>query len=266
MIQAPPSPARRQELAAFLRARRNAMSPTAFGFEIDENRHVSGLRREEIGALAGISATWYTWLEQGREINVSPDVVEKVANAMRLGKAEREFVRLMVSDAPSLRHAMQPNVPEVLRTLVETHDPAPAYIATPRFDLVVWNDFVAQIFDYSREDKALSRNIVWRLFFDNSRRSLYAQWEDVARRTVAAFRFTRARYLGDPHFEKLLATLMKSDDFERLWNLNEVEQPGLPPFMIRHNTLGVCEFTTVQASLDVAAGCYLALFASKRLS
>ena len=266
MYQAVASPTRRQELASFLRVRRDSMLPVDFGFEPEEDRRVAGLRREEVAALAGISTTWYTWLEQGREINVSDEVVDKIASAMRLSDAEREYVRLMLGDEQPLEYTLHPEIPDVLRVLIESHQAAPAYIATPRFDLLVWNDFLGEVLDYSKDGNALSRNIVWRMFFDKSRRKLYVDWEDAARRTVAAFRYTRAKYLGDSHFEALLQRLLDSPDFARLWALQEVGQPGMPPFLIRHDTLGLCEMTTVQASLTIATGCYLALFASRQLS
>ncbi len=266
MYQEVATPTRRQELAAFLRVRRDRMSPAEHGFPIDGNRHVAGLRREEVAALAGISTTWYTWLEQGRDINVSDDALDKIVAGMKLTPVERSYMRLMLSNEPVLEYSLDPQIPEVLRVLVEAHEAAPAYIATPRYDLLVWNEFMGNVFDYSAEGSVLSRNIMWRLFFDKSRRKLYADWEDAARRAVAAFRYTRSKYLGDPHFEALLQRLMDSEEFAAMWADQQVDLPGLPPFVIRHDALGVCEFTTVQASLTIAPGCYLALFSSRRLS
>lgn len=242
------------------------MVPAAIGIGDSDRRHVPGLRREEVAGRAGISTTWYTWLEQGRDINVSDDVLDKIGDALALGTHERAYMKLMMSDTPAHAYDMRPQIPEVLRVLVESHKAAPAYITTPRFDLLVWNDFLGRLFHYSDEDNALSRNILWRLFFDPSRRNLYLDWEDAARRTVAAFRWTRAQYLGDAHFENLLGRLLKNKDFARMWRLHEVAMPGLPPFMIRHDTLGLCELTTVQATLGIAPGYYLALFSARQLS
>lgn len=266
MIQAVSISPRRQELAAFLRARRNAIHPAHVGIWEDDGRHCSGLRREEVASLAGISTTWYTWLEQGRDINVSDDVIQKIGAALQLSPTELDFVRLSASDEPAIEHTLKPAIPNVLRALVESHSAAPAYIATPRFDLVVWNAFMGDIFHYSSEGSALARNILWRLFFDPSRRKLYVDWEEAARGTVAAFRYMRARYIGDEHFETLLGRMLRSADFARIWARNEVAAPGLRPFLVRDDALGVCELTTVQASLGIAPGCYLALFAARRLS
>ncbi len=264
MIEATTVLSRRQELAAFLRVRRNALLPQDVGLAEEPRRHVPGLRREEVAERAGISTTWYTWLEQAREINVSQDVLERIGRALQMDLHEVAFMQRLVSDAP-LRH-VETHIPDVLRELIETHKAAPAYIATPRFDLLVWNQFMGDVFDYDANTDPLDRNILYRLFFDRSRRKLYADWEDTARRTVAAFRHTYSMYLGDAHFEDLLHRMRADAEFERMWEMYEVASPGLPPFLIRHDTIGLCELTTVQASLSIAPGCYLCVFECKRLS
>lgn len=266
MIEAVSTPSRRQDLAAFLRVRRDLLSPQEVGLVVEERRHVPGLRREEVADLAGISTTWYTWLEQGRDINVSDEVLQRVGEAMRMNEHEIAYMQRLASDAAPLAHTLDPHVPSVLRTLVEKHEDAPAYIATPRFDLVVWNRFLAELMNYDARGESLARNVLYRLFFDRSRRRLYADWEGAARRTVAAFRYTFSMYPGDKHFEDLLRRMLSNPDFERMWNLHEVAHPGLPPFIIRHDALGLCELTTVEASLTIAPGCYLAIFDCKRLS
>ena len=266
MIEACSSPSRRQELAAFLRARRNALLPQSIGLAEEARRHVPGLRREEVAELAGISTTWYTWLEQARDINVSQDVIERVGRALQMKPHEVAFMQRLIADAPSHAHTLEPHVPSVLRRLVETHEAAPAYIATPRLDLLVWNRFMGEFFNYDAKGEPLSRNILYRLFFDRSRRKLYADWENAARRGVAAFRNFYSEYCGDTHFEELLRLMRADADFERIWQLYEVSEPALPPFLIRHDAIGLCEMTTVQASLSIARGCYLCIFECKRLS
>ena len=266
MIEVVSAPTRRQELAAFLRVRRDGLLPQRVGLAEEPRRHVPGLRREEVAELAGISTTWYTWLEQARDINVSHDVLDRVGRALHMKRHEIEFMQRLVNDAPSLTHTLEPEVPAVLRELVEKHNAAPAYIATPRLDLLVWNQFMGECFNYDAKSERLARNVLYRLFFDRSRRKLYADWEDAARRAVATFRYTYSIYAGDRHFADLLRMLQADPDFDRMWQRYEVAEPGLPPFLIRHDTLGLCELTTVQASLSIAPGCYLALFACKRLS
>lgn len=266
MIDVPRETTRRSDLGSFLRTRRSALRPVDVGLEESERRHVSGLRREEVAALAGISTTWYTWIEQGREINFSPDVLDNIGRALLLSSSEVAYLKTLASDQAPLVSTLTPDIPDALRNLVELHEAAPAYIATPRLDLLVWNRFVANIFDYDPNSASIERNIMWRLFFDPSRKQLYVDWETAARGCVAVFRNTQASYYGDPHFDELLETMMASADFQRFCNDWEVLPPGIPPFIIRHRTLGLCELTIIQASFGISPGCYLALFGSKRLS
>jgi len=266
MLEAPQL-TRRNDLGLFLRARRSALRPVDVGLEEETaRRHVAGLRREEVAKLAGISTTWYTWIEQAREINFSLDVLDEIGKALLLTDAEVDYLKVLASDTPPQTCTLHPEVPDALRKLVELHPAAPAYISTPRLDLLVWNSFVAEIFDYDTKGDVLSRNILWRLFFDESRRQLYVDWETAARGCVAVFRNTYATYHGDPQFDDLLATMLTDPDFERMWRDWEVMAPNVPAFTIRHRTLGLCELTLIQASLGISPGCYLALFTSKKLS
>jgi transcriptional regulator with XRE-family HTH domain len=266
MIDAPRAASRRSDLGSFLRVRRSALRPVDVGLEDSVRRHVSGLRREEVASLAGISTTWYTWIEQGREINFSPDVLDNIGRALLLSPGEISYLKALASEQPALTCTLDPEVPEALRKLVELHEAAPAYIATPRLDLLVWNRFVTDIFDYAASGEPLTRNVLWRMFFDPSRRKLYVDWENAARGTVAVFRHAHATYYGDPHFEELIETMLENPDFARIWRDWEVLPPGIPPFLVRDRTLGLCELTTIQASLGISPGCYLALFSSRRLS
>ncbi|MGA7571814.1 MAG: helix-turn-helix transcriptional regulator [Candidatus Aquilonibacter sp.] len=266
MLEAPTF-SRRSDLGLFLRARRGALRPVDVGLEDDSaRRHVAGLRREEVAKLAGISTTWYTWIEQAREINFSLDVIDEIGRALLLTPPEIAYLKVLASDAPPQACMLDPEIPDALRKLVELHREAPAYLATPRLDLLVWNSQLAEIFDYHQGGDLLSRNVLWRIFFDPSRRQLYVDWETAARGCVAVFRNLYATYHGDKHFDELLATMMREPDFVRMWSDWEVLPPGVPAFIVRHRTLGLCELEPIQASLGIAPGCYLALFSSKKLS
>ncbi|HET9030732.1 MAG TPA: helix-turn-helix transcriptional regulator [Candidatus Aquilonibacter sp.] len=265
MSQAVSARSRRQNLAAFLRVKRDAMSPQEAGIVVQKSRHVPGLRREEVAEIAGISATWYAWLEQGREINVSSEVLQKVGRALRMTDHEVSYMERLVAAAPLPTPTLVPEIPNVLRALVENHQDAPAYVATPRWDLLVWNAFMGELMGYERDSAPLERNILYRIFFDASRRTLLADWEALARNGAAVLRYNYSYYMGDPHFEALLDALRESDDFVRLWELHEVSPPRLPATVIRHPSMGVLEVETVQASLDMAHGCVLALFDCKKI-
>jgi transcriptional regulator with XRE-family HTH domain len=258
---------RRQDLAAFLRARRNAVRPEDVGINDLSGRHVSGLRREEVAALAGMSTTWYTWIEQGREINVSPEALERVGRALRLTPKQVEYMNALAKPAPSVPFDLEPRIPDALSQMVLGHTAAPAYVATPRFDLHVWNEFMTDVFHYDRKDDALSRNILWRMFFDPMRRHVYVDWEYCAAMMVANFRHVYANYRENPHFEALVETLLQNDDFARMWERWDVQAPADNlPFVVRDRRRGLCELQPVQATLDAAPGCYLVVFSCKQRS
>jgi len=224
-------------------------------------RHVAGLRREEVAALAGISTTWYTWIEQGREITISPEVLVQLGRALQLTPHQIEYMNVLSRPPQALPFAIEPEIPDPLRRLVQSHELAPAYITTPRFDLLVWNEFLAGMFDYSAEQDALSRNVIWRFFFDPTRRQLYVDWEGAAQMFVANFRHAFATYREDPHFEELLEQLMGSADFARLWERWDVLAPSdNSPFLVRHHKHGVCELRPAVATLDTTFGCYISVF------
>jgi len=258
---------RRQDLAAFLRARRDATRPQDVGLAAERGRHVPGLRREEVAELAQISTTWYTWMEQGREITVSPEVLVQVGRALNLTPRQVEYMGILARPAADRRFDIAPDIPEALRALVQSHQLAPAYVATPRLDLLVWNDFVADAFDYEFTADALSRNVLWRMFFDPTRRHVYVDWERAAAAAVANFRHVYASYRKDPLFAELLEQLMSSNDFARLWSRWDVLSPAdMPAFLVRHRTRGICELRPVQATLDMAPGCFIAVFNCKQIS
>lgn len=264
MIDAPVVDARRQDLATFLRARRSAVRPAELGLTQTMRRHVPGLRREEVASLAGISTTWYTWIEQARPINISPEVLDKIGKALRFTESEIEFIQGLLRDEAQ-RCTLNPTVPDVLRTLVETHVHAPAYIATPRLDLLVWNRFTGEIFDYHADSAPLERNLLWRMFFDPKRRQLYVNWPAASAIAVGSFRALYSKYRGDQQFEELLQIMMESKDFKTIWDRWEILVPGkVPPFTIYHEKLGLCEVTPIQATLDIAPDCYLALYNCER--
>jgi hypothetical protein len=131
---------------------------------------------------------------------------------------------------------------------------------------LVWNSEFAEIFDYHENGDLLSRNVLWRMFYDPSRRQLYVDWETAARGCVAVYRNIYATYYGDEHFDDLLVKMMRQPDFVRMWSDWEVLPPAVPAFMVRHQTLGLCELEPIQATLGISPGCYLALFSSKKLS
>src|SRR5215469_16153757 len=134
-----PAERRREELGNFLKARRARLSPEDFGMPGGSRRRTPGLRREEVALLAGVGVTWYTWLEQGREINASTQVLDAVANTLRLDRAERQHMYQLAEATPLMTGALRGPVPDEVGEIVHSLDPLPATLTNGRFDILVSN-------------------------------------------------------------------------------------------------------------------------------
>jgi transcriptional regulator with XRE-family HTH domain len=176
---------RRAELADFLRRRRASIQPEDVGLPSGGRRRTPGLRREEVASLAGVGTTWYTWLEQGRDVRASLDVFEAIAKALRLTPAERTHLILLGrgEEAPACKPPAE-RVSPTLRRLVENLGPNPAMVLGRRWDYLAWNRAACVVFgDIGAIPKA-ARNHLWQLFMDPGRRELFAEWEQSSRRPL----------------------------------------------------------------------------------
>lgn len=181
-------------------------------------RRTPGLRREEVAALARVSLTWYTWLEQGRDIRVSTSVLERIAAALKLSPDEREYLFTLVQHRPApLISGPAPEVGPGLRRLVDVLS-VPAQVMTSRWDVVAWNGLVARVFaDYALLPPE-RRNLLRILLTEPAYQADGAQYEHLARRVVARFRVDYGQADGDPAFEALVQELDETCPmFSRLW-------------------------------------------------
>jgi len=235
---------RRAELADFLRNRREALRPEDVGLPGGGRRRTPGLRREEVAMLAGVGTTWYTWLEQGRDVTASASVLEAISGALELTPAEHAHLMLLgrgeeVAPARAPKETVDPTI----RRLVERLDPSPACITGRRFDILAWNRAYVVVFGDPAEMPDGRRNLLWRLFTNPASRKLHPDWEEGARRIVARFRGEAARYVGDPDFEDLISALReRSPQFREWWDLHEVATSGVGRKVINHPTAGKLYF------------------------
>jgi transcriptional regulator with XRE-family HTH domain len=236
---------RRAELADFLRGRRAKLKPADVGLPSGGRRRTPGLRREEVAQLAGMGATWYTWLEQGRDVRASLDVLEALARALRLNPAERTHLILLGrgEDPPPCKSPAE-RVSPTLRRLIENLGPNPAFILGRRWDYLAWNDAATALLgDFAAIPRA-SRNHAWLTFTDPARREMFTDWERSSRVLVAKFRADSARHLGDPAFESLIAALQKSSpEFAKAWQRHEVSRSGEGRKDLRHPVGGMLSFS-----------------------
>jgi transcriptional regulator with XRE-family HTH domain len=235
---------RRAELADFLKKRRAAIRPEDVGLPNGTRRRTPGLRREEVAQLAGVGATWYTWLEQGRDVRASMDVLEAISRALRLTPAERIHLILLGrgEEAPSCP-APTERVSPTLRRLVQSLDPNPAYVLGRRWDYLAWNDAAVALFgDFGQLPKP-ARNHVWQMFTDPVRREMMCDWKESSRLCAAKFRADSAHHIGDPAFEQLIESLRKaSSEFCQAWRRHEVARAGGGRKQFEHPIVGTLLF------------------------
>jgi transcriptional regulator with XRE-family HTH domain len=236
---------RRAELADFLRSRRASLKPEDVGLPNGGRRRTPGLRREEVAQLAGVGTTWYTWLEQGRDVRASLEVLEALSRALRLVPAERtHLVLLGRGEEPPPCKLPAERVSPTLRRLVENLGANPAFVLGRRWDYLAWNRAATALFGDLGEIPRASRNHAWLTFMDPSRREMFTDWDRSARLLVAKFRADSARYLGDPEFEELIHALRQSSpDFCRAWKRHEVSRGGEGRKELRHPHAGMLAFS-----------------------
>jgi transcriptional regulator with XRE-family HTH domain len=234
---------RREELADFLRKRRASLKPQDVGLPTGGRRRTPGLRREEVAHLAGVGATWYTWLEQGRDVRASLDVLEAISRALRLTPAERTHLVLLGRGEEPPPCKSDERVSTTIRRLIENLGPNPAYVIGRRWDYLAWNSAACALFgDFGAVPKA-ARNHVWMHFMDPTRREIFPDWEHSSRLLVAKFRADSAHHIGDPQFEDLIGTLRKSSpEFCKAWKKHEVARSGVGRKTVRHPVVGTMVF------------------------
>jgi transcriptional regulator with XRE-family HTH domain len=231
-------------LADFLRNRRASIKPEDVGLPNGGRRRTPGLRREEVAQLAGVGATWYTWLEQGRDVRASLDVFEAIARALRLTTAERTHLILLGrgEEAPPCKPPAE-RVSPTLRRLIENLSSAPAFVLGRRWDYLAWNSAACALFgDFDRIPRA-ARNHLWLMFMDPARREMFPDWEKSTRMAAAKFRADSARHIGDASFDELIQALRQaSPEFCKAWKRHEVARSGEGRKEINHPTVGTLVF------------------------
>jgi transcriptional regulator with XRE-family HTH domain len=215
--------ARREELKHFLRSRRERLSPADYGFAEGTRRRTRGLRRDEIALLAGIGNSTYTFLEQGRDINISAGVVARLADVFKLNPQEkRHFYRLTIGDLPR-PGAPTESLSESIGDILQHLQPLPAAVLNHRFELIAFNDAARIVFRYPEDAVAQRYNIVERLVTDAARRSLFSELPVHMRDLLGYFRLSYARFPDDEALVKLVSNLeSQSEEFRRFWEQCEV--------------------------------------------
>ena len=241
---------RLQELADFLRTRRARLAPEDMGLPRGSRRRAPGLRRAEVAQLAGVSVDWYTWLEQGRPITVSTQVLESLVQALHLNASEREHLFFLAHQQPPPERDIEPEmVSPTLQHFLDHQGLSPAFVTGRRWDVVAWNEAARVIFGDYEQMTTRERNAVWRMFTSPMHRQFLVDWEGHARRLLAQFRASCGRYPGDPWLTELIHDLMiASPEFRAWWPDHEVLSASEGHKTFNHPQLGnlVFEHVTFQ--------------------
>jgi transcriptional regulator with XRE-family HTH domain len=218
-------PDTRAELGEFLRARREAVAPEQVKLPRGRGRRTPGLRREEVAMLAGVSVTWYTWLEQGRRINASTDVLRAIGRALRLDDAGQEHLLTLAQPSATVTEvATTPDdVPSSLRRLVDAFEPGPAFVLGPHWELTAWNAAEERLYPRITRLEGVERNLIWVLFLGEGVRDLIVDWDIHVRLALAEFRAATSTVRRDPAMVELIDTLTeRSAEFRAWWPEHDV--------------------------------------------
>jgi transcriptional regulator with XRE-family HTH domain len=237
----------RSQLRAFLAACRARVRPEDVALPRGPRRRTAGLRREEVAALAGLSATWYTWLEQGRAIGISEPMLAAVARALKLSRDERAYLYRLALDDP---HRHGDGVVDLPPALVATIDanPYPSYVKNARWDLLHANVAAERVFAFTATSGPACNLVRWS--FTAAARALFRDWRTHIARDVGLFRADLAHAGPDPQASAIVAELERdSDDFRRTWRRQMVagRHPGRK--RLQHPTLGALELSFFSAKL-----------------
>jgi len=238
-------------LGAYLKDRRTRLDPAAFGLS-GTRRRTPGLRREEVAQRANISATWYTWLEQGRGGAPSADVLDRITRALLLTEVEREHLFLLgLGRPPEVQYKPAEGVTPRLQRLLDALEVSPALVKTPIWDVVAWNRAAAAVLtDYGALPPD-QRNILRMIFLDPRVRAAQFDWDRVARFVVSAFRADAARAGAGAQIEPLVAELCRrSSEFDAMWRDNDVRSYGDGVKQLRHPILGPVAFEYSSFAVD----------------
>jgi transcriptional regulator with XRE-family HTH domain len=257
---------RRAELAAFLRARRERITPEQAGLPPGSRRRTPGLRREEVAQLSGVGVTWYTWLEQGRQINASPQVLSAVARTLLLDQAEREHL-FRLADLPDAAGAagavtsgceqVLPEVQEILDTLL----PMPASVVNERFDLLAWNAAYEALWPGLTGAAPGERNTLWHIFTYPDCCHPYVNRHEQVAMLVAQLRGAYGRHLGEPAWTGFVRRLQAvSATFAQLWDEHEVASQASYLKIFRHPSYPRLTLTTTSLAVQAVPGTRMVVY------
>ena len=252
---------RRAELGKFLKARRARLSPGDFGMPQGSRRRTPGLRREEVALLAGVGVTWYTWLEQGRHINASTQVLDAVARTLRLDRAEREHLYRLAEATPLRTERPRQVIPDSIREILRSLDPLPASLINSRFDILLSNDASEELFWEWHTMPCVHKNTLWCCVTEPTARGKFPEYEEHVRYLVARLRSAYSRHVGDPDWDEDIRRLASlSREFADLWARHEVAECEPRTLTYQHPRAGVLSLTVSELDVPLLPGARIVVY------
>jgi transcriptional regulator with XRE-family HTH domain len=254
--------ARRAQLGLFLRTRRERVTPQQVGLPPGGRRRTPGLRREEVAQLAGVGVTWYTWLEQGRPINASTQVLDAIARTLHLDRNEHDHL-YRLADVPAVRAdgcldeiELEPEVHAILDAL-----PLMAAVVNERFDILAWNEPFAAMFPGMLDDESKYHNVLWFSFIKPACCHQFVNRAEELPHMAATLRAAYGRHIGEPAWERFVADMLAaSSEFARHWGDHEVAGHATRDRVYFHPAIGQVGFKSTSLELSSAPGARLNVY------
>jgi hypothetical protein len=252
---------RRAELGSFLKARRARLRPEDVGLPPGPRRRTPGLRREEVALLAGVGVSWYTWLEQGRPINASWQVLDAVARTLQFDGAERWHLYWLAEAMPMRSWAPSTVVPDAVGDVLRSLDPLPAVLINGRFDIVATNLAHEEMFWDWHSLPCVHKNLLWCAVTEPLAREKFLNYDEEIPYMVARLRAAYAQHVGDPEWDEDIRRLASlSREFADLWARHEVAGPAPRTLRFRHQEAGPLTFTRTELGVSERPGLGIAVY------
>lgn len=253
-----------EALSAFLKSKRAGIQPQSVGLPAGTRRRTPGLRREEVAQLAGVSTTWYTWLEQGRDIKVSASVLDAIASAMQMNNDERKYLYDLALEANatvSQPEFIQARIPPSLERIITELQYCPTLITDRHFQIVGWNRAAAHVFLDFEQISGEERNLIRLLFARKELRSLAVNWEHFVKGFLSIFRAYYGHYVGDVWYKQFIEEMIHAhSEFQSLWQESQVSMGPEVLIEFRHAKAGKMLFNLtslqVQGNMDLRCSIY----------
>jgi transcriptional regulator with XRE-family HTH domain len=241
--------ARHKQLSEFLRSRRARITLSDVGLPSNGRRRTPGLRRTEVAQLAGVGVDWYTWLEQGRDIHPSEQVLTSIARILGLNETETRYLFTLACDSTATPRIE--SVSPVLQSMLDSFDAIPAKIMNHCWDIVAWNQAYCALFGNMEAIPAADRNCLWLAFTDPFLRQILIDWEGYMRDVVAQFRADYGANLNDPYYAEIIERLMAvSPEFSAWWSRHDVRNRDNKRKQYNHPLVGHLEVEKITLQMS----------------